>query len=137
MVRAAKRRHIHENVLNASAGDVWKCLNSLGFGKSVARLPDNPCFHLDELNRHFSNTLSVPLHTKVATIDEISNAPSLHSNLFSFNPVSEAELIYFAGGGGRRIELARGSAFLEMTVLQSDGFEENLVQFLCDTCVGA
>lgn len=34
MVRSAKRRHIHDNVLNSSAADIWKFLRSLGLGKS-------------------------------------------------------------------------------------------------------
>ena len=91
MVRVSKRRHIYENVLNSSPADIWKFLKTLGISKSSSNLiPSN--LSLNNLNQHFSTSVSLADDAKRKTIVDITSMPILPPDSFSFNPVTVLEI---------------------------------------------
>ncbi|XP_059050186.1 uncharacterized protein LOC131845167 [Achroia grisella] len=90
MVRVAKRRHIHNNILNTPSADVWKFLNSLGFGKAPAVSNSNVPPNI--LNKHFSSVTPLNSTTKESTLQEIKSMPALTSTSFTFSPVTDDDI---------------------------------------------
>ncbi|XP_059047375.1 uncharacterized protein LOC131842825 [Achroia grisella] len=90
VVRAAKRRHIHKNVLNTSSANIWKFLNSLGFGKATATF--NVKVPLDDLNIHFSSAKPLDTSIKMSTIQEINSMPLSTTNSFTFTPETDESI---------------------------------------------
>ncbi|XP_059046034.1 uncharacterized protein LOC131841730 [Achroia grisella] len=88
MVRAAKRhKNIHQNVFNTPLANIWKFLNSLGFGKVSASFHTN--IVLDELNKHFTSAKPLDASVKISTLQEIKSMPSYTTNAFIFSPVTD------------------------------------------------
>lgn len=91
VVRAAKRQHFQNNILNSFSAAVWKFFRFLGLGKCPSTFPLS-FFSLDDSNFHFSSTYLLDASFKLSTIALISSRtkPSLES--FSFSPVTEDEI---------------------------------------------
>lgn len=91
MVRAAKRRYIHDNVISSSLADTWKFLKSLGVGKTKPAV-DCSIFSLDELNTHFSTSSTLNSLIKSNTLSLIASFPSPDIAPFTFTPVTDEEI---------------------------------------------
>lgn len=92
VVRAAKRRYIHANVISASSADTWKFLKSLGLSKPKVETSNMP-FSLNELNNHFSRSSPLNPVVKLETISLVASLPSPSTAHFTINPVSKDDII--------------------------------------------
>ncbi|XP_052750401.1 uncharacterized protein LOC128200581 [Galleria mellonella] len=90
VVRAAKRRYIHKNVLNSSSANVWKFLNSLGFGKAPAIFNSN--ISPNNLNKYFSSIPPLDNAVKASTLQEIKSMPSFTTDSFTFSLVTDDDV---------------------------------------------
>ncbi|XP_063825284.1 uncharacterized protein LOC135074832 [Ostrinia nubilalis] len=88
VVRSAKRRHIHDNIIDASSADVWKFLKTLGIGKNPTKLTHSS-FSGDDLNTHFSSASVLDPLIRSQTISEVTSTALLVPEVFVFSAVSD------------------------------------------------
>lgn len=91
MVRAAKRRYVHNNIINCSQSNIWKFLKSLHISK-----PSQECsniFSPSELNRHFSWTPVMDTVIKSSTVSLLRSQTESLIPSFNFSPITDVETL--------------------------------------------
>lgn len=93
MVRAAKRKYIHENIVTTSPASTWKFLNSIGIGKVRNDSLLTSSFSLNDLNNHFASTSSLDKDTVTQCISHINALPCRPITSFSFTLATDDEIL--------------------------------------------